>query len=110
MRDLAIRVRVTAAEREAWQAKAQSSGMSLSDLVRQAMERVRAWTPPNREVERQRAFQLARIGTNLNQIARWANTYKEGAEALQVIAHLRAIEQALSSFATRSSRDASNGS
>ncbi len=37
----------------------------------------------------------ARIGNNLNQIARWANTYKWGAEAVSVVAHLSAIERAL---------------
>ena len=31
----------------------------------------------------------------LNQIARWANTYKENAEALEVVTHLVAIERAL---------------
>ena len=30
----------------------------------------------------------ARTGNNLNQIARWANTYKRLAEAVSVVAHL----------------------
>ena len=40
------------------------------------------------ELERERTRELARIGSNLNQIARWANTHKENAEAVEVIAHL----------------------
>ena len=42
-----------------------------------------------------RSRQIARIGNNLNQIARWANTFKASAEAVEVIAHLIAIERAL---------------
>ena len=45
--------------------------------------------------ERERTRQVARIGSNLNQIARWANTYASEAEAVEVVAHLVAIERAL---------------
>ena len=31
----------------------------------------------------------------LNQIARWANTYREAADALEMVKHLAAIERAL---------------
>ena len=47
------------------------------------------------ELERERTRELARIGSNLNQIARWANTHKENAEVVEVVAHLVAIERAL---------------
>ena len=50
--------------------------------------RVRTWTVAHTELERERTRELARIGSNLNQIARWANTYKENAEAVEVAAHL----------------------
>ena len=36
-----------------------------------------------------------RIGNNLNQVPRWANTHKTAAEAVEVIAHLITIERAL---------------
>ncbi len=32
-----------------------------------------------------RTRQLARIGSNLNQIARWANTHKSAAEAVEIL-------------------------
>ena len=51
--------------------------------------------PAAAEVERERIRELARIGSNLNQIARWANTHKGNVEAVEVIAHLVAIERAL---------------
>ena len=42
---------------------------------------------PRVTIERERSRQVARIGNNLNQIARWANTHAEKADAFEVIAH-----------------------
>ena len=74
--------------RAEWHAKARSAGLALSDLVRRSVGRVRTWTAAHAEV--------ARIGNNLNQIARWANTHKG---TVEVIGHLIAIERALSALA-----------
>ena len=60
---------------------------------------MRPWTVAHAEVERERTRELARIGANLNQIARWANTYASEAEAIEVVAHLVAIERALAELA-----------
>ena len=46
-----------------------------------------------------------RTGSNLNQFARWANTYKTAAEAVEVVAHLVAIEQALDTVAVQGDRE-----
>ena len=54
---------------------------------------------PAAAVERERTRQIARISNNPNQIARWANTYKTATEAVEVIAHLVAIERALAALA-----------
>ena len=51
------------------------------------------------EAEREHTRKLARIGANLNQIARWANIFKANAEAVEVVAHLVAIERALAALA-----------
>ena len=75
-----------------WLPKAEAAGVPLSDLPRQAMARTRPWSAPAVAVERERTVQIARIGNNLKQLARWANTYAERAEAVEVIAHLVAIE------------------
>ena len=56
--------------------------LTLSDLVRRSIGRVHSWTTAHAEVERKRTRELARIGATLNQIARWANTFKANAEAL----------------------------
>ncbi len=61
-------------------------------LRRRAMARTRTWTAAI-EVERQRTCELAKSGNNLNQIARWANTCKENAEAVEVVAYLVAIDR-----------------
>ena len=75
--------------------------MPLSELLRRAMARTRTWTAAAAKVERERTRELARIGSNLNQIARWANAHKGNAEAVEVIAHLVAIERALDTLAVR---------
>ncbi len=46
-----------------------------------------------RAMARTRTCELAKIGNNLNQIARWANTCKENAEAVEVVAYLVAIDR-----------------
>ena len=94
-RTAVVRARVLPAEHAAWQAKAAAAGVSPSDLLRQAMARTRTWTARAVAVERERTRQVARIGNNLNQSARWANTHAETAEAVEVIARLVAIERAI---------------
>ncbi len=73
-RDVWVKIRASEAERAEWHAKARSAGLTLSDLVRRSVGRVHPWTVAHAEVERERTRELARIGANLNQIARWANT------------------------------------
>ena len=78
----------------------QSGSVPLSELLRRAMARTRTWTAAAAKVERERTRELARIGSNLNQIARWANTHKGNAEVVEVIAHLVAIERAFDTLAS----------
>lgn len=99
-----VHVKVTDQERAGWQAQAEAAGLTLADLIRQRLGEAR---PVGRDQVRRRAARradpellaaLGRIGSNLNQIARWANTYKGKAEAVQVLAALVSIEQILSSY------------
>ena len=85
-----VKIRASEAERSEWHAKARAVGLSLSDLVRRSVGRVRTWTVAHTELERERTRELARIGSNLNQIARWANIHKENAEALRASGRHRA--------------------
>jgi Bacterial mobilisation protein (MobC) len=97
-----INIRLSNEEHLHWQLLAHSSGLSVSELVRTAMVRVRTWTAPDRELEKEKIRQLARIGNNLNQIARWVNTYKGAADSIEIVSHLVAIELALKSLSTLS--------
>ena len=100
-RTLIAQARVSESELAEWRAKAAAVGVGLSELLRRAMARTRTWTAAAAEVERERTRELARIGSNLNQIARWANTHKGNAEAVEVIAHLVVIERALDTLSVR---------
>ena len=94
-RTVMVAARVTPAEHAAWREKAAAAGVSPSALLREAMARTRTWTASARAVERERTRQIARIGNNLNQLARWANTHALTAEAVSVIAHLVSFERSL---------------
>ena len=94
-----IHLRVSPAEVAAWRAKAAAAGVPLSDLLRQAMARTRTWTAAAAEVERERTRQIARVGNNLNQIARWANTHATAIDAVEIIANLVYISQTLDKVA-----------
>lgn len=107
-RDKWVNVKVTEKERGEWQAFAQSKDKNLSDVLRQLIademgvkirlenlavkkKQARASRKVNPELLRE----LAKIGNNLNQIARWANTYKSEADALEVIQALLTIQRAM---------------
>ena len=94
-----LHLRVSPAEAAGWRAKAEAVGAPLSDLVRRAMAHTRTWTAAAAEVERERTRQIARIGNNLNQIARWANATAEPIDAVEIIAHLVCISQTLDKLA-----------
>ena len=94
-----LNLRVSPAELTAWRARAQAAGVPLSDLLRQAMARTRTWTTAAAEFERERTRQIARIGNNLNQIARWANTNAAPIDAVEIIANLVYISHTLDKLA-----------
>ena len=93
-----LSIRCTAAELAGWQATATAAGLPLSTLVRRALSRVRTWTAGRVDVEQARTRELARIGSNLNQLARWANTHQAGLDAVTVITHLSALSRELATF------------
>jgi len=81
-RSLWLKLRVTPEEKTAFEFAAAEAGLSLSDFVRQRLLGARLRRTAE---ERETIRHLARIGANLNQLARWANTHKNHAEALEVI-------------------------
>ena len=96
-RATAVVIRVHPEERDLLKLNAGLHGMSVSDYVRQTCLGLRLRRTPE---EKRRLRELARIGSNLNQIARWANTYKESLEAVEVIAALTSLEMQIENFAS----------
>ena len=101
-----LKLRVTPAEKEAIATKAAAQGQTVTDFIRQRALDYRLRQTP---LEREHVRQLARIGANLNQLARWANTFKNRAEAVQVLAALWSMEQSLPNLDTPRPQGASRG-
>lgn len=93
--DVRVTVRVPAGEAARWREQAQAAGVSVSDWLRGRAAADEASvvvtgrpTPRRRVMGRARVVradpavieQLARIGNNLNQLARWANTERRAAD------------------------------
>ena len=95
--------RLPSAVAESWRQQADRAGVSLSDFLRSAIDARqqtgiagpgkrparRTWTPADPELVRQ----LAWIGNNINQIAKWVNTNKSGIDAVELLAHLNALRR-----------------
>lgn len=96
-RSHSLRVRASADEIGHWRALAAAAGMPLSDLVRLSLGRVRPWSPGDASAHAERTRQIARIGNNLNQIARRVNGSPHP-ERLRILAELAAIEARLAAL------------
>lgn len=94
-KDKWIHIKCTEEERTKMKQKAEAAGMPLSELVRRSLERTNTWTVHDRNAVYSVSKELARIGNNLNQLARWANTEKSGLDAVQVISSLGQLEEEL---------------
>ncbi|WP_419780312.1 plasmid mobilization protein [Maridesulfovibrio sp.] len=87
-----LSMRVSPKDKELILAMASESGMSMADFVRVRLGQTRV---RRSKIEREKLLHMARIGNNLNQLARWANTHKSSADSLLVLAELTAIEKEL---------------
>ena len=89
-----IEIRASEADRAQWVGKAKAAGLTLSALIRQALND--APMPRRRRrvaVDPALVRELARVGNNLNQLARWANRDRQAVEARAVIARLIEIDR-----------------
>ncbi len=87
-----VKLRVTPAEKEIIIAKAEAQGQTVTDFLRQRALDYRLRQTP---LEKDRVRQLARIGVNLNQLARWVNIHKSRAEVIDVMVALVSLEREL---------------
>ena len=98
-----LRIRVSDAERLQWQAQASEAGVSVSELIRRSLPgSVARAVPPRTKADPELVRQLARIGNNLNQIARVANTHQDNLDVVQVCTALAAIRAELRQLQGRS--------
>ena len=91
-RDLWIKMRVTPEEKKDITAKAEAQGQTVTDFIRQRALDYRLRQTP---LEKERILQLARVGVNLNQLARWANQHKSRADTVAVLAALMSLERSV---------------
>lgn len=89
-----IKVRVTHDQYLFLRAKAKAAGMAVSEMLRDHGDQIAV---VNRTDWRMRTYQLGKIGTNLNQIAHWANAHKSAADAHQVVVALLRLERTIRS-------------
>ena len=102
VRNAAVVVRVFPEERDILRFNAALHGMSMSDYIRQTCLGIRLRKTPE---EKRRLRELSRIGANINQLVRWANTYERAAEAVEVLTALADIERRIAEFAPCATRE-----
>ncbi len=105
-----LSVRLAAEEWDFLRTEAEESGMALSDYVRawvrdrmgvENKKEYRKKKPKkhtgekNKEEYREIAAQIAKVGNNVNQLARWANTFKPAADAVRVVSVLAGVRDKL---------------
>ncbi len=91
-----IKVRVTDSELAQIKEKASEVKLTVSDLLRKS---TLDFTLRKTAVNREKIRHLARIGSNINQIARWVNKYKLRAQAIEVILWLNRLQNEVHHFA-----------
>ena len=96
-RAFSLRIRLHSEERDLLRMNAGIQSLSVSDYIRQCCLSFHLRKSP---LERERLRQLTRIGVNLNQIARWVNTYRKAVEAVEVLTALASLEREIQTFMT----------
>ena len=101
-----IEIRTTPEEKRRWQEIAENKGVSLSELVRSALggQRLRKRREPPR-VDPDLLRELARMGNNLNQLARAANR-RQPVPAAALLVRLIEIDRELSALRAAHERPA----
>ena len=101
-----IEIRTTPEEKQHWQAIAENKGVSLSELVRSTLkgQRLRKRREPPK-VDPDLLRELARMGNNLNQLARAANR-RGPVPATALLVRLIEIDRELSALRAAHERPA----
>ena len=94
-RAASLRIRMHSEEMDLLRLNAGIQGLSISDYIRQSCLSFHLRKNP---MEKERLRQITRIGVNLNQLARWANTHKRAVEAVEVLTALASLEREIGAF------------
>lgn len=94
-RATSLRIRLHAEEKDLLRLNAGIQGLSIADYIRQNCLSFHLRKSP---MEKERLRQLARIGVNLNQIAKWANIHKRAVEAIEILTALSSLEREIGAF------------
>ena len=92
-KDRTFKFRCTEAELLLWKAKAKALGIPVAKLLADALNGINTKSKVEHKVQQKQVAEVAKIGNNLNQVARWVNTYKQGATVIDVLVVLKQIEQ-----------------
>ena len=113
-RDKWLHLKVSDAEREQLKLFAAEKKITVADFVRQSIDQKTSGVRPRQIRESRKAdpsllAALGKIGGNLNQMGRWANTYKSGADVVEVLAVLSSIDQSIKKLFTLDQNDKNEG-
>lgn len=93
-----LQIRIDDGTKEKWLLKAQEQGTTLTDLIVMAVNGTKVTRRKRINVDPALIRQLAQIGNNLNQIAKWANQHKQGVDAMNVITVLIDIDREITAL------------
>ena len=101
-----LKVRVSDNELMEIRALAFNAEMTVSDFMRFRMMNYRL---RQTRADKERLRQLARIGSNINQIARWANTHKAAGPTLEILLWLNRLTLMVSDMVQSNGNEGGNG-
>ncbi len=87
-----IKVRVSEEELQLIKSKAAATDSNVSDLLRHLTLNMRIHKS---QYDKELIRQIARIGSNINQLARWANRHKERSPTLETVLWLNRIYESV---------------
>jgi len=93
-----LKIRFSDAEFSRLQKIANGTNVSIAEIIRRSCETTKPVTIEDRSALKNLQSEIAKIGNNLNQIARWCNTHPTAATSLDMLQVLQKIENHLRSL------------
>lgn len=90
-----INIKITDKDKSVIKKKAHDADLTVSEFMRRCAMNKDIAHRVDIAYERDRLRTLNNASNNINQIAKWCNTYKSNADAIEVIKHLISIDRAL---------------